>query len=384
MMATSFVAIPFAVSASGFWPSVIAMAFSWAYLWASGFYYLEATLANPKGSNVFSISLRYTGVGGAWCSAIIFVLVNFGYFVYFMYLTAPILSQVLSQIGIPLSHTAAIVLMLAVFGGCVALGMQFTIIVNFLLTLLIGVILFFCFTAGFEPGIFLPLTGFHWGFFVITLPTLINTLYINTFIPTLAQFLKYNKKHLQSSIIVALTLGFLIFIAWLWLAITSAGSSLKGLSQLNPEAINYANLVQVPYFGKWLPHLLFLTTFTTALAVGLILVDFCCDILKIPVEQRRGVKRLAISLVVFAIALLLSIIPSQLLYTLFLYISDIGSLYLVGLLPVMWIWSLRYFYQDQVPQMVFGGKVVLFIFTTLACFVLYIAILEIFYQRTFR
>jgi tyrosine-specific transport protein len=383
IMATSVITILFAVSLAGFWPSIIAIFFSWIYLLYTGLYYLEAILANPPGGNVFSISLRYLGIGGSWFSSCIFAIVNYSYLLFFLYLTGPIVSEMLSRIGITLSYAAVITCLTVILGVSVALGLTVTLIFNFLLTVLTAVIVYLCFTTSVPFTTSAHITTLQWGFLFIVFPTMVNSLYYNTLLPSIAPFLKNNRKLLKSSIIVALTLAALLFFAWLWLVIASVGSGLEELGKLNPETINFSSLSQVPVIGKWLPFILCLNVTSTFLSIGIILVDFFFDFLNTPPEKRRGWMRLAMCALVFIPPLLLSIAPNKFLYVTSIYTTEVGALYLVGLLPVMWIWSLRYFYQDQVHPLLPGGKPLVFIFAILSCFVFYLVGLEIFYERTF-
>lgn len=384
ILATSFITFPFAGSLAGFWPSVIAILLSWIYLLYTGFYYLEATLHAPPGANVFSFSMRYMGSGRAWFSSIIFGITYYCYFIFFFYLGGTLFSEMLHSIGMEIPSFVALLLLTLIVGISVAISLKFTVFLNFLLSLLSAVFVYLCFSSGSIFGKEAKFTEFRWLFLFIVFPTVINSLYYNTFIPTIASFLNYNRKQLQSSIVVALTLASLFFIAWLWLTSVSSFDVQEALNKLDPLSINYASLTAVPFFGKWLPPLLGLNIATTCLGVGAILVDFWGDLLKIPLEERRGLKRFKLCALVFLPPLLLTIKPSRWLFVSSLYITDIGPLYLVGLLPIMWVWSLRYHFQEKITPLVPGGKMMLLFLALLSLFIIYLVGLEIFYQSAAR
>lgn len=383
ILGTSFITITFALSLAGFWASVIAMILSWFFLCVTGFYYLESVLANPPGSNVTSLSERYMSKGGAWFSSVVFALVNYGYLVFFFYLASPLLVEMATYLGFSLNYPWAVLLLALLIGIPVFCGLTVAAFMNFFFTLVMCAILYFSFAAGMPTALSTPIPPSTWSFLMIVFPAVLNSLYFNTFIPTVAPLVKYQKKSMQSSILVAMTVAALIFILWLWLTITTANDGVAGLGKLNPEAINFANLNKVPYFGKWLPYLLCLNVVTTGLGVSATLIDYFGDLFKIPLERRRGLKRLSLTCLTFIPPLLLSFVPRSFVYLASIYVTDIGPLYLSGLLPVLWVWALRYFFHDKVPPLVPGGKVVTLLFAVLSCFVFYLVGLEIFYQRTF-
>lgn len=381
---TGFVTIPFAVSLAGFWPSLIAILLTWGYQLITGFYYLEATIASPPGANIFSIARKYTGSGGAWFSSFIFAIVNYAYVIFFFYLAAPLLAELLFKQGFNLPETAPLLFFFLITGICLYLGVTFSMTVNFFLSLALGFVLYVCFKDGFKAANYTLLANTQWGFLFIVVPALVNTLYFNTIIPTVAPILKYDIKKLKSAFIVAISLASLVLIAWVGLALASAGkSSSQGLNKINPQSISYSTLVQVPDFGKWLPHLFIIMLLSTALGIGTMLIDFFADFFKIPLEERKGGKRFLLSALVLVPPLLLTLVPSRSLYLASLYITEIGPLYLAGLMPIMWVWSLRYYYQEKVPHLVGGGKGMLASIGIVSCFIFYLVGLEIFYQRTF-
>jgi amino acid permease len=382
-MGTSLITIPFAVSLAGFWPSVIAIILSWFFLLLTGFLFLEGILANPPGKNIFTITHRYSGIGGAWFSSIVLIFTNYGYFIFFFYLAAPLASEILNFFGLNLPPAATLASLVAILGCCVALGLYATLWFNVVLIIGIVFLVTKSFLIGFTFNATIPITKLQWDFLFIVFPTVINSLYYNTLLPSVAPLLKYNKKQLQLAILFAMSGVAILFSCWLWMAITASVGQSTGLNRLNPQSLSFSSLSRVPLFGKWLPALLVLNVSATSLAVGTILIDFFADMLNISLHRRKGFIRIALCALAFIPPFLINLVPSRFLYEAALYVTDIGPLYLTGLLPVMWAWSARYFYQDKHPVLVFGGKIVLLLIAIFSCFIFYLVGLEIFYQRTF-
>lgn len=378
---TSFFTLPFTVSHAGFWPSVVAVIISWLFLLLTGLYYLEATLTLPPGSNVYSISRRYSGPKTVLFNVTMFIAVNYGYLIIFFGFGIPLSTQLLSLFNVPWPQLASYLFFALILGISVSVSTRVAIMVNFLLVLLMGLVFYLCFRDGLLAFNTEALSHFTAAYFFVVLPSLLNSLYFQTMIPTLAQFLKYDLKKVKRSIIAGLSLSCLLFIAWLSLVISSTAlGSLGDLNWLAPETISFFKISTVERIGRWLPYLLLIMLTANALATGTVLVDFFSDLMKIPMERLRGYKRFLMTQCIFIPPLLCTLIPTQIILKIMLYITDVGGLYLSVILPILWIWFLRYSYQVKAVQLVPGGEPVLTTLTIVSCFVLYLVGLVFLYQ----
>lgn len=383
-MGTSFILIPFTANLSGFWPDLIAIAISFIYLVLTGFYYLEAILAMPAGANVFSITKHYNGKGWASLSSLVLGLVVYSNLIYYIFLAGPIFKGMLASLHIHFSETTISILAGLIGAISIFLGLTFTMVFNFFLFLATALLFYFSFTPGFSQEYSLHFAELKWSFFLLSISSIVNTLYYHTLIPTIASFLNYSKKKTLSCIVVGYLAAISVFTLWVFFSITSAGKSFENyLSQVNPTNITYDDLIKIPFIGKWLPFLTGLCLITSILCNMAILVDFFADLFALPLAERKGRKRLMLAAAVFFPAVLLALIPSQTLFALELYITEIGGAFLSGLLPILWIWSLRYFYREQVEPLVFGGKTLLLGMTIFTIFIFYSIGLEIIYQTIF-
>jgi tyrosine-specific transport protein len=385
-MGTSFIVLPFFLTVVGLWPALVAIVVSWAYFLLTGFYYLEATLAMPPGSNAFSISNKYFGKGGAQFVSIIFALVTFANLSSYFFLAAHIFSALLQSLHIYLSPTSMAVIVVCLAGISVYLGITFTMIFNFLLIVLTAVIFYFSF-----QGLSSTVTGeasfpphTQWLLLILAIPSFLNTIYYQTLIPTIADFLNYNKARIQSCIAVFFSACIVLFIAWLFFLFNSSGKGYRAsLSQLNPNALTYENLVKIPVIGKWLPYLIGVSLITSILCNLSVLVDFIADLSHTPPQERKGIKRLLFCLYALLPSFLFGLIQSVILFIILVYITEIGGMFLAGLLPILWIWSLRYLHEEKVALLVPGGKGLLLLLTIFTVFVFYcLGFFEIFYKQT--
>ncbi len=378
---TSFITLPFTVSHAGFWPSVVALFVSWLFLIFTAFYYLEAVLTMPPGANIASISRRYSSRSIVILNTIIFLAACYGYLLTTFCFGIPMLISLLEFYQIPAPQFLAYLFFALALFVTVAISVRCAVIVNFFLLILLGFVFYFSFRSGlvaYKPE---TLNHFTAAYLFVVIPSLLNSLFFQVMIPTLANFLNYSVNRLRMVILSGVTLATLLFIAWLWLVITSTGTkSFGNINWLAPKTVNFLKLYHVEGIGHWLPSLLILILTTSSIGAGTIMVDFFSDLFRIPSEERKGVKRVLLALLIFLPPLLASYLPTPLLLKVMIYITDVGGLYLCGILPIWWIWTIRYYHQVKTKNLVPGGKVTLTILTILAFFFLYLVGLEFLYQ----
>jgi tyrosine-specific transport protein len=120
----------------------------------------------------------------------------------------------------------------------------------------------------------------------------------------------------------------------------------------------------------YLYHFLLFFSITTSLLIeGCILVDVFSDGLQIPVDKRTGLKRLLFCLIIFVPSALLSPFDWVLAED---ALSGWGELILVGPLPALLVWQVRYTHKLQAPQLLPGGRVILLVFALLSIILFYI------------
>ena len=289
---SSFITLPFGISAAGFWPAVIALVISWAYLLITSFYYLEATLAFPAGANVYSISRRLTGEFGVWLNSITLVVVTYCDLIFYFYFGVPIFAEILRKGGIPMPEFSSYFFFVVILGVSVFLGLKWTLKINFLLLILLGLFFYLSFISGVDMKSSPIPAHFEWGLLFLAIPSLISSLYFQTLIPSLASYLDNDIKKLKSACITGLTIAWLLLGAWLLAIITKVSGTFENLDKLASNAISYNALIQIPGFGRWLPYLLCASFSANTLASSTILVDFFSDMFQISSKQRKKSLRM--------------------------------------------------------------------------------------------
>lgn len=383
-MGTGFIAHAFTVSLTGFWPAVVATFLIFIYLWITALYYLEATLASPPGANIFSITLRSTGPVIAWLSSAILLLNFFSLLATYYFIITPFFDGFLSDLAISIPGWTVIILIIAFLGGTVFAGLHFTLIVNLFITLIVGFIYYHFFSEGLELSATIPHKKHGWDFFILLVPTLVNAHTFHFLIPTLAPFLNYNRKQMQSCILVGLGSVTLFFLMWEFLLATSTGKSAwEALSKVQPEAFTYETLSKIPLLGEWLPTLICMNVFSATLIMCTILFDFLSDLFHIPLEKRTRFNQLPLLVLIFLPIFLSSFLSIKSIFGPLLFFMDAGNLFLMGILPLIWVWSFRYFYRQDYPRIVPGEKKTLVLMTIISCIIFYLFGLETIYRLSF-
>lgn len=380
---TSLIGHGFTVGMVGFWPALIAIFLSWAYLLITALYFLEATLARPLGANIFSISRDYFGPLSAWIVSIIWLFILFGTLCAFFYLTPALISDILAHHKIMLSHHLIAVLLLVAVGGILCGGIRLTLIVNMMLAALIGLMIYQSYRLGFEQFNSSYFKTRKLEFMILAFPILMTSLYYHILLPTVASFLDYNIKQIRSCIVVASLVAASVFAVWC-VAIASAAEQFgpENLAKLRFEYLNYEELSQMPILGAWMPYLSFMCMIAVVLAVGLAIIDFLGDLWGCPYHERRGLKRTGLVALALIPAYLLTAIPIKYAFGPIVYLTDFASLFVTGLLPTLWVWSLRHSLNERSPYITPGGNITLALTTGIACFMFYLLGIQIIYQTS--
>ena len=380
---TSMIGYGFIVSMVGFWPSLIAIFLSWAYLLITALYFLEATLARPLGANIFTISRDYFGPVSAWIVSIIWLFILFGTPLAFFYLAPLLISDILANQDIIISSHLIALILLIVVGGILCGGLHFTLVVNAACAVLIGLMLYQSYRLGFERFDFKYFKIVKLEFMVLMFPVLITSLYYHMVIPTIASFLNNDFKKIRSCIVIASLAAALLFAVWC-VAIASAADQFEAenLVKLQFEHLNYDELSKVPILGTWMPYLSLLLLITSVFAIGIAIIDFWGDLLGYPYHERKGFKRIKLASIALIPALLLTAIPIQYTFGAMVFLTDFANLFVTGILPILWVWSLRHSLNQRSAYTTPGGNTALALMTGIACFMFYLLGIQIIYQSS--
>ncbi len=253
ILGSGFIALPIVISVSGFWPGIIATLFIWLFSIATGFLYLEAVLSCPKGANMMTISRNLLGPLGNWIGSTLFIYSHFGFLITYYLLAIPLLSEMLQPLlGFSIPPFMGALILSLIVGGSIFLGASFTFVFNFFVFIVLMIMVYFTVTLGSEMVSTVILNHRYWLYLFFSLPFIYNAFFYQTLVPTIAQYLNYDRKKIKAVIIFGVTLALVVILLWLWVTVGSPiGTSIVNIFQVEKSIVDaYLDLQRLPKIGK--------------------------------------------------------------------------------------------------------------------------------------
>lgn len=366
-------ALPVLTSQVGFFPSLVIYLISWLFMMSTGLLFLEISLWMEKDENIVSMAERTLGKWGkmiAWgLYLFLFYCLTLAYIVGAGNLFTEALSGYVS-----LKEWQAQVLFLLLFGPFIYAGTRVVGRFNifFMLGLGITYVAFVYFGFSHVRSDFLLQADWSKGW--MALPITFTAFAYQGIIPTLVDYMKRDVKQTRLAIIVGSFLPLLTYAIWQWLILgivpIDGPNSLNEAIQLGQNAVqplkNILNTSSVYIVGQFFAFFALLTSF---LGVSLALLDFWADGLKIKKTRRN---RVVLCLLIFVPPLFFAFLHPHVFLMALDYAGGFGCALLLGLLPVLMVWSGRYKMKLKGEYTVRGGRfllvvLVLFVIVELIC-----------------
>ncbi|MCI5052346.1 MAG: tyrosine transporter [Simkaniaceae bacterium] len=331
--------LPIATANGGFLPAAMIYLVCWLFSICTGLLLLEAVMWMPRGANIISTARKLLGPWGravAW-----FLYLFLFYSLTIAYITAGGgVVKALFAGGIPFALSALI--FTVIFASFVYVGTR--AVDRFNKVLMAGLIIsYFAFLAtGYTAVDYSRLTRFHFGSALMALPIIFTSFSFQGLIPSLVSYFHHDAKPARRAIIYGASIPFVVYILWdiLIKGIVPVDALLharaEGWTAVQPLR-EYLGTSMVYGFGQ---ALAFFTLTTSFLGVTLGLLDFLADGFKL--HKRTHGSRLGLCLLVFIPPLVISIYNPDIFFLALNYAGGIGCVLLLGLLPVLMVWSGRY------------------------------------------
>lgn len=348
-------ALPVTTAVNGFYPSIIAFFVVYIFSMATGLLFLELCLAMPKNANIISMARHYLGPIGQFFAWILYIMLFYCLIIAYVDGGSSMV-EFLSE-G-TLSKIWAMLIFVVIFSTVLYLGTGAVDSVNRVLMLgLIVTFLFFTVFA-FQEINMDNFSHFKWHGSLFTLPVIFTSFSYQGTLPSLMQYLDRNKKAMQYSIVIGITLPFLIYVLWQFLVMGVVPlSGPHGL--LEAKSIGETAVYSLHYFvrNKYIAAagqvFGFFALASSLLGVSLGLMDFLSDGLKI---EKIGWKKVFLCALIFIPPMLITHYnPGIFLLTLG-YAGGIGCAILLGLYPALMVWRARYRMANSPAPILWGGK----------------------------
>ncbi len=357
--------VPILTGIIGFIPGTVMTVIVWVFTLSICLLYAEATLTQPDGANLASIS--YALLGRTWMVILsIFFIINvISYLASYAYVTTEFLQWFFQDRWHHiLPPFAAELLSLLPPLIIIYLGVKFSIHVQALL--MVGLFVSFILLCYWGSGSVVPsrLLESQWTYTIFSVPILFSAFGFAGIVPVICTYLKRNPFHIKFALWIGSVIPLIIYIFWQWFMLGSFSSdNFWVLFEKKASLDSVVALAQtIPHIIYPLNYLIFFSMITSLIGNGTTMVEFFSDLFKIPLQERKGWIRLGLSCLVFALTFLASFYKGQFFVSLVQTVTaSLGAFLTNGIIPLIMVIQARYFYKLQTPRLLGGGTVTLFL-----------------------
>lgn len=346
-------ALPVVSAGAGLLPTLLIFISTWLVMTTTGVLIFENGIGLKEDANLLTLAETAFGKTGKRITWALYLFL-------FMSLMTAYLSGLASFLA-PLlpfphwSHCAACLLFLPFL----ILGVRFSSTVNLLmmgaLFLSFGLFLFLGLPQ-IQPDLLQPV---NWNLTLLALPIVFTSFSFQGTVPTVVHYLKGDPSKVKKAIWIGTTIPLILYILFeiLVLGIVPREGPNSLSEALTQQSFSFAPLqhwMQAPFLSFLGGTFSFFALFTSFIGVGLGLLDFLADGLRI---KKQGLGKLFLTALVLAPPLLITAYNPHLFLTSLDYAGGIGCALLLGVLPILI--ALRRRARGSKP-LVPGGKPILF------------------------
>lgn len=351
-------ALPILTSQGGFFPSIVIYLLTWIFMASTGLLLLEMCLWHKSETNIVTLAHKTLGKFGLVSTWFIYLFFFYCLTIAYVVGTQSFVNYFLGQ---DVNVWVSSLVFLMIFAPIVYIGARAVEGLNnvFMVGLIVS---YFVFVYLGVPHIqFERLLKGEMKYSLIAFPVIFTAFGYQGIVPSITFYLKKNVKAIRLAILIGSFIPFLVYIFWEGLILGIVPQSflttalIKGQNAVTPfqEVLGRQKITFVGQaFG-------FFAIATSLLGVTLGLRDFLADGLRIK-KDNKG-KALLCSLIFIPPVILGIYCPTIFLKALNLA-GGVGSALLLGLLPIVMVWSKRYVKKfEHDGYQVAGGKVFLLI-----------------------
>ncbi|MBA3957882.1 MAG: amino acid transporter [Parachlamydiaceae bacterium] len=352
-------ALPVATGVSGFLPSITIMAICWFAMTLTGLLLLEVSLWMEEGVHIITMTSRLLGTPGKVVSWILYTFVCYASLVgYTAGGGAQMANAINTLFGLELSRDLGSLIFLIIFGVVVDLGSQIIGRVNTILFTAMICAYFALIGIGIDEVKESNLWHARWPISLLAVPLTLTTFSFQTMVPSLTPYLKRNGRALRLAVIGGTTITFLVYLIWQWLIlgivpVEGPNGLVEALRLGEPATIFLNQHVQGVWISTVAEYFAFFAIVTSFLGIGLGLVDFLSDGLKI---KNAGMGKLLLGALIMIPTLVFATQLERVFILAMEWSGGIGDSILNGMIPVLMVWIGRYKMGYDGTFRVPGGK----------------------------
>jgi tyrosine-specific transport protein len=370
-------ALPVELSLGGFIPSVFIYLFCWMLMACTGLLFLEVSMWIKGESNIISMAEKTLGTTGQAIAWALYLFLFYSLSLSYVSGCGALISQIFPNIIPEELGPLFFVLLFAPFVFC---GARVVGRVNVFFMLGLG-ICYFLFVFYGAPHVDIELLKHKdWTLSLVGLPVAFTAFAYQGTIPTLIHYLNHDPKDARKAILIGSSIPFFAYI--IWQALILGIIPVNGPGGLAEALVNEDNAIHplrlfidnqyVYIIGQFFAFFAMVTSF---FGVSIGLQDFLADGLSI---KKTAKGKLLLSLIVFIPTLVVSYFYPKVFLTALSYAGGFGCATLLGLFPVLMVWSGRYRMNLDSTYSVRGGKPLLITIILFVAFEVCVQILLMF------
>jgi tyrosine-specific transport protein len=370
-------ALPVVTAAGGFIPSVVIYGLAWLFMLATGLLVVEACLWCPNHANLITISNHLLGSKGAAGCWVLYLFL----FYCLMVAHVAIGGQAIEQLRLGFPSWFCSLIYLLCFAPIVYLGTKMVARINAIL--MTGVIFtFFAFLVLALPRVnFSLLTQTNWPHAWTALPVIMTAFGYQNLIPTLMTYMDRNAKEVRKAIIYGTSIPLFLYLIWEFVILgvipvnQLQTAALQGKNAVSPLQNAIEQKQTIASLGQMFAFCAMTTSF---IGMSMAFIDFWADGLR---WEKKGFKKLGLCILVFGIPLIIVWTNPAIFLKALSLAGGFGSAILVGIYPVLYVWSGRYWLKyPKLPQRIKGGKITLSFIFLFMLWVIFLSYFDLLYR----
>jgi tyrosine-specific transport protein len=366
-------ALPVLTSLGGFVPSLVIYLSCWLFMASTGLLFLEVAQWMEKESNIVTMARETLGRPGAWAAWAIYL------FLFYCLTLAYIVgcgNLVVELFGGSIPDWLGPLLFILLFAPIVYAGTRVVGRCNAFLMIGLGLSFLLFVALGWQTVKPELLAYRNWKLSLIGLPIAFTSFAYQGIIPTLVTYFHHDIGKARKAILIGSFIPFITYVIWQWLILGNVptygpGGLAEALEKGQNAVYPLKYFIQDSRVYIIAQYFAFFALVTSFFGVTLGLVDFLADGLKI---KKDAAGKGLLCLMVFIPPLCLALIYPHIFLVALDFAGGFGCALLLGLLPVLMVWSGRYIQQRSSTYALPGGRLTL---VALTLFILFELVCEI-------
>lgn len=352
-------ALPVVTGIAGFFPSLLLFLLYWIFMTFTALLMLEVNLWMEENTNLITMAKKTLGRPGKICSWIIYLFLLYALTIAYIAGSGVIfLDFIKTLFGVELPTWIGPFPLLLIFGYFVYKGTRSVDYINRFL--MMGLVVTFIAIMFF----LMPYVQFslyehaNWKALWISVSIVSTSFGFHIIIPTLTDYLQRDVKQLRHVILIGSAIPLIVYVIWnaLTLGILPSEQLYQGYQQGVDGATLLSNYLKYSQLGLVARFFSLFAIVTSFLGVSLSLTHFLSDGLKI---RKNAQGRFVLCLLAFVPPLFFVLTDPRAFLNALEYAGAFGVVTLLGILPVLMVWSGRYFQHRESVYKAPGGKLAL-------------------------